>query len=249
MPIDLGFLQATNNHRLKFAFMWANHDWLEIQPYKRGTPPKLLFPARSRPAGFERICDHVIKDYFQQPSYWRINGRPYFSFYELTKLLESFGSVEATRAALDQIPRQGPRRRTAGTAPQRRGLGAADSAGREQARGPAKLVRDLGFDSVTSYVWVHHVPLPDKSTDYNDVRDEYFKPTGTRREKLFGVPYFPNVTHGLGSQSARGPGGRVRQFRLSVHQHHRPATRRERSARRWRGPKSVCSPRPAARES
>lgn len=25
--IDIGFLQATNNHRLKFAFMWANHDW------------------------------------------------------------------------------------------------------------------------------------------------------------------------------------------------------------------------------
>src|ERR1700679_157629 len=26
-PIDRGFLQATNTTRLKFAFMWANHDW------------------------------------------------------------------------------------------------------------------------------------------------------------------------------------------------------------------------------
>ena len=38
-PIDIGFLQATNNHRLKFAFMWANHDWLEIQPSKQLSYP------------------------------------------------------------------------------------------------------------------------------------------------------------------------------------------------------------------
>ncbi len=42
-PIDRGFLQATNHHRLKFAFLWANHDWAEIQPYKRGTPQKVMY--------------------------------------------------------------------------------------------------------------------------------------------------------------------------------------------------------------
>ena len=47
-PIDIGFLKATNNHRLKFAFMWANHDWLEIQPYKRGTPQKVSAPHEIR---------------------------------------------------------------------------------------------------------------------------------------------------------------------------------------------------------
>ena len=102
-PIDHGFLQATNNQRLKFGFMWANHDWLEIHPYKRGTPQQLRFPGQVTPAGFAKICDHVIKDYFQHPSYWRIDGRPSFSFYELTTLLEGFGSVAATRAALDQF--------------------------------------------------------------------------------------------------------------------------------------------------
>jgi hypothetical protein len=102
-PIDIGFLKAKNNQRLKFALMWANHDWQEIQPYKRGAPPKLLFPGKVTPATFEKIGDHVIKDYFVHPSYWRIDGRPYFSFYGLSKLLENFGSVEATRAALDQF--------------------------------------------------------------------------------------------------------------------------------------------------
>jgi hypothetical protein len=35
----------------------------------------------------------------------------------------------------------------------------------------AKLVRELGFDSVTSYVWIHHVPLPRQVTDYDFVRE------------------------------------------------------------------------------
>ncbi len=35
-PIDRGFLKAPNNSRLRFAFMWANHDWEDIHPYRRG---------------------------------------------------------------------------------------------------------------------------------------------------------------------------------------------------------------------
>jgi hypothetical protein len=62
----------------------------------------------------------------------------------------------------------------------------------------ARRVRDLGFDSVTSYVWVHHVPLPRQVTDYNFVRDEYLK-YWDQAEKMFSVPYFPNVTMGWDS--------------------------------------------------
>ena len=30
-PLDRGFLGAANCDRLKFALMWANHDWIEIR--------------------------------------------------------------------------------------------------------------------------------------------------------------------------------------------------------------------------
>ena len=197
-PIDKGFLGAKNNSRLKFALMWANHDWLEIHPKKRGTPEKLLYPGKVTPATFERICDHVIKDYFLQPSYWRIDGRPYFSFYELSKLLESFGSVPATRAALDQFR---ARARAAGLP----GLhlnavvwGQPILPGEKAPIDAATLVRELGFDSVTSYVWIHHVPLPRQVTDYDFVRDRYFE-YWTEAEKRFAMPYFPNVTMGWDS--------------------------------------------------
>ena len=56
-PIDLGFLKAKNNARLKFAFMWANHDWLEIHPYRRGTERKVLYPGAVTPEKFEKLCE------------------------------------------------------------------------------------------------------------------------------------------------------------------------------------------------
>jgi hypothetical protein len=197
-PINLGFLQATNNHRLKFAFMWANHDWLEIQPYKRGTPKKVLFPGKVTPAGFDRICDHVIKDYFQHPSYWRIEGRPYFSFYDLTKLLESFGSVEATRAALDKFRATVVAAGLAGLHLNAVVWGQPILPGDKKPADAPKLVNELGFDSVTSYVWIHHVPLPKQVTDYNFVRVEYFR-YWERAAKMFSMPYFPNVSMGWDS--------------------------------------------------
>ena len=194
-PIDDGFLKAGNNSRLKFAFMWANHDWQEIQPYKRGTERKVLYPGVVTPESFDRICDHVIKDYFPHPSYWKIDGKPYFSFYDLTMLLKNFGSAEATRAALDKF-------RAKTTAAGLPGLhlnavvwGQPILPGEKTPADPVKLVKDLGFDSVTSYVWIHHVPLPKQQTDYNYVRDAYFR-YWDEAERKFNVPYYPNVTMG-----------------------------------------------------
>ena len=194
-PIDEGFLKATNNNRLKFAFMWANHDWNEIQPYKRGKPQQLLFPGKVTPASFDKICDHVIKDYFLHPSYWRIEGRPYFSFYDLSKLMANFGSLEATRAALDKFRAKAVAAGLPGLHLNAVVWGQPILPGEKTPADSAKLVRDLGFASVTSYVWIHHVLLPKQQTDYNEVRDKYFA-YWDKAEKMFDVPYFPNVTMG-----------------------------------------------------
>ena len=197
-PIDSGFLKARNNARLKFALMWANHDWQEIQPYKLGSKREILYPGVVTPESFDKICDHVIRSYFKHPSYWRIDGKPYFSFYDLTKLMEGFGSVEATRAALDKF-------RATAIAAGLPGLhlnavvwGHAVLPVEKVPADPVQLVKDLGFDSVTSYVWIHHVALPKLQTDYNEVRDAYFRYWNEATRK-FDVPYYPNVTMGWDS--------------------------------------------------
>lgn len=194
-PIDLGFLKASNNNRLRFAFMWANHDWIELHPYTKGAPRTVLYPGKVTPANFTRICDHVINHYFKHPSYWKLDGKPYFSFYDLSRLLENFGSVEATRAGLDAFRAQVKAAGFPGLHLNAVSWGRPILPGEKVPLDSAKLVRDLGFDSVTSYVWIHHAPLPRQATDYNEVRDAYCA-YWDRAKKMFDVPYFPNVSMG-----------------------------------------------------
>jgi len=197
-PIDSGFLKAANNHRLKFALMWANHDWTDIHPYRRGTPAKLLYPGAVTTATFDRICDHVIEHYFRHPSYWKIDDRPYFSVYELYKLVESCGGVDQTKTALDRFRAKVKAAGLPGLHLNAVTWGVQILPGETTVADPAALIHRLGFDSVTSYVWIHHVGLPKLPTDYNWVRDQYFT-YWDEAEKKFGVPYFPNVTMGWDS--------------------------------------------------
>jgi len=46
-------------------------------------------------------------------------------------------------------------------------LGSTILPGEQKPVDAAQLVKDLGFDSVTSYVWIHHVGLPKQQTDYD----------------------------------------------------------------------------------
>ena len=197
--INEGFLKATNNSRIQFAFMWANHDWQgNLFPYKKGEPKNVLYPGKVSPATFESICDHLIKDYFLRSNYWRIDGKPYFSFYDLSTLLESFGSVERTRAALDGFRAKARAAGLSGVHLNAVAWGQPLLPGGKVPADSAKLVRDVGFDSVASYVWLHHAAMSQQATDYDVVRDAYFA-YWDRALKMFNVPYFPNVTMGWDS--------------------------------------------------
>jgi hypothetical protein len=193
--LDQGFLKASNHQRLKFSLMWANHDWVDIMPYKRGTPQKLLYPGRMTPKNFTRMCDHIIKDYFLQPSYWKIDGKPYFSIYDLSRLLESFGSVALTRLALDRFRSQAVASGLPGIHLNAVVWGQPVLPGEKTPADPVKLVQELGFDSITSYVWVHHVSLPQLQTPYNWCRDRYLE-YWSKTVTAFQAPYYPNVSMG-----------------------------------------------------
>jgi hypothetical protein len=201
--LDRGYLHAPNRKRVKFALMWANHDWIDIHPYRRGTPYKLLYPGRVSPENFEKICDHVITDYFRQPSYWKIDGKPYFSFYDLSKLVENFGSVPAARAALDRFRAKAHATGLPGLHLNAVAWGQPILPGEKRPTDLARLIRDLGFDSVTSYVWIHHVPLNEPQTDYNQVRDAY-NAYWDRAASMYGLPFFPNVSMGWDSSPRAG---------------------------------------------
>jgi len=197
-PLDRGFFGARNNGRLKFGLMWANHDWVELFPARRGEVSETIYTGAVTPANFERICSHVVDRYFRHPSYWLIDGCPYFSFYDLSKLLLGFSSLEEARASLEKFRDM---TRAAGFPNLHLNAvvwGATVMPWQDKPVDPKSVVDGLGFDSVTSYVWFHHVDLPHLETDYDYVRDGYLR-HWDRMKKEFHQPYYPNVSMGWDS--------------------------------------------------
>ena len=197
--LERGFLKAANANRLKFGIMWANHDWQDIQPAQRSRPCNVLAKGAIDAATFRAATDHCIQTYFAQPSYWRVNGGLYFSIYELMTLVDGLGSVENTRKELDGFRE---RVRAAGLGELHLNAvvwGVQILPGEKTIKSPNELLAALGFDSVTSYVWVHHQPLDVfPRTSYTRMRDESIKDWQKLSDK-FDLPYAPNVTMGWDS--------------------------------------------------
>lgn len=201
--LEKGFLQASNNHRLKFALMWANHDWVDIHPSKRMASPlesaSLLYPGAVTEETFERATDHCIRNYFRHASYWRLDGCPYFSIYSIERLIAGFGGVEDTRRALARFREKV---KAAGFADLHLNAVVFTNAilpGESVALDTAAVVESLGFNSVTSYVWIHHYSkgtFPE--VDYDTVKDAYFDYWSDIANRC-PLPYYPNVTMGWDS--------------------------------------------------
>ena len=196
--LDDGFLKAPNTGKIKFSLMWANHDWIEIFPYTYGNPQNVIRPGKVSPEGYDRICDHVINNYFKKSNYWLLDGKPYFSIYDIQKFVESFGSIEATKAAMDRMRKKAVEAGLKGVHWNLVVWGVPVLPVEKAPENPAELIKILGFDSATSYVWVHHYWLQDRETDYNTVRDNYMA-YWDKAKSEYGVPYFPNVTMGWDS--------------------------------------------------
>ena len=196
--LDEGFLQAKNTGRIKFSLMWANHNWISIFPYQRGTEQTILYPAKISLKRYDEICDHLIKDYFTKSNYWLIEGKAYFSIYDVQKFVENFGSIDAAKEAMNLLRNKAIAAGLKGVHWNLVAWGRPVLPVENPPGNIAELIRQLGFDSATTYVWVHHAALPDTQTDYNNARDAYFK-HWDKAIIEYDVPYFPNVTMGWDS--------------------------------------------------
>ncbi len=194
--LEEGFMKAPNSERMQFGIMWANHDWINIHPAKLYTTPQVLYPGSITPETFDVMTDHIINHYFSHPSYWKIAGCPYFSVYELFRMVEGFGGLEKTRVALE-IFRE--KTKAAGFPDLHlNGVtwGIQLLPGEQAVSNPAELVSYLNFQSVTSYVWIHQIALDQfPETPYNEVMEKA-REVWQKGCTEFPVPYHPNVTVG-----------------------------------------------------
>jgi hypothetical protein len=197
--VEEGFMKAPNVDKMKFGVMWANHDWIDIHPAILNKKPELLYPGTVTLETFEKMTDHLIKNYFSHDSYWRIDSCPMFSVYELHTLMKSFGGVEQTAAALKRFREKTIAAGFPGLHLNAVAWGVQILPSETVVKDVETLIERLGFDSVTSYVWIHEIRLDTfPQTPYKEVMD---KATGIWQREVdrFGVPYYPNVTMGWDS--------------------------------------------------
>jgi len=201
--LEKGFLNERNSGKLKFALMWANHDWTDIHPARldecQSGRHTLLYPGTITRETFDRAVDYTIERYFKHPDYWQIDGAPYFSIYDLPAMVRSLGGVKGLREALVSFR---ARTRAAGFKDLHLNQVLWNTGilpGETAMRDPGSLLETLGFDSFTSYVWVHHAALDQfPETDYRAVFRQY-RTYWEQVSKEIRLPYFPNATVGWDS--------------------------------------------------
>ncbi|WP_288608893.1 glycoside hydrolase family 99-like domain-containing protein [uncultured Victivallis sp.] len=208
--LNEGFLPVSGD--FPFALMWCNHRRANAHPAPYTGNIEIGSPAGVSPDKFEVMTDHIVKDYFSQPNYLKIDGKPYFSIFVPGVFLRMFGSAEAAAAALERFRAKARRAGFPGIHLHFNYDGLfhlfdglegrkpfADDDPLKNYRGtPADLVRLFGLDSTGAYNWSEHC------TDFNGfpridaelLRQDYLRFLESHPDGVFTLPYSPTVTTG-----------------------------------------------------
>jgi hypothetical protein len=173
-----GFLKAKNKDKMKFYLMWANHpvglawDKRNADDAKTKKSDALLRRGNTDRDEFEIICHRFIEKYFSQPNYYTIDDKPVFMIYSLNNLIYGLGGVEQTIDALKWFRKEVKKAGYKGLELQYslRLDGQRDIIAREFNYGEEKeLVKQLGFNSLTHYVYAHMTGI---DRDYKEVLED-----------------------------------------------------------------------------
>ena len=196
--LNNGFLKAKNNEKMFFYLMWANHDvkknyW---NHYKYDSD-SLLWTGSVDQENYRIIVDRVIRQYFHQSNYFRINDKPVFSIFNFHKFVGDCKGLDGAREALDYFRAETIKAGFPGLHIQVIAFGGSKKNPGilrdelSEGKSNSELVSYLGINSVTKYNWGHRLGVE----DYIVWGEEAMK----RREnwdEVLDIPYFPNVSIG-----------------------------------------------------
>jgi len=192
-----GYLKASNNERVKFYIMWANHNVCNIWDKRiSNIPGNLIWDGSVDRKEFERIANRMIEKYFKHPSYYTIDSKPVLMIYDTANLLRGLGGVKATRDALEWFRQQAAFSGLPGLHLQMTAWGninynlsGVDGGAVATTR---EIVESLGFDSISHYQFVHFTNI---DRDYNEIMEDVLKEWDLM-DKNFDIPYFPHISVG-----------------------------------------------------
>lgn len=194
--INNGFLKAKNNDQIRFYIMWANHTANSYWDRKMQDKTKVLWPGECDRKNFDIVVDRIISQYFKHPSYYKIDGKPVFSIYELSTLIKGLGGIQNTKEALDSFRKKTVEAGFPGLHLQAILWGAIPKnlAGvpGDQSQTQGGVLDYFGFNSLTNYSWVHFIS-PDN--DYIDWANQATA-MWPKFDQEFSIPFFPHVSIG-----------------------------------------------------
>ena len=198
--LDNGFLKAENRDRMKFFVMWANHNANYVWDKRNSDLPNawetIVWRGDVDRKEFEVIGHRLIDNYFHQPNYYTIDGKPVFMLYNMSNLISGLGGEKHVIEAFDWLREEAVRSGLPGL----HLLGIPLRSKKPNLSGvddPYKSLQisslaEFGVDSATDYSFAQFAnPGRDYLEILPDVQEEWRK-----LEKNCGVPYIPHVTIG-----------------------------------------------------
>lgn len=192
--LNEGFLKAENTNDMTFALMWANHTWTSIHPAKLHEPYEIEFEGAVSPEAFKRITNKIINEYFTKENYLRVDGKPYFSIYEIKSLLSTFKTVEGLNNAIKEFREEA--RKVVGEIHINAVVGMLSLLPGEEIQTSFSSFNQLDVDSYSSYCWLHHYLMYNFPKDDYDAAAKYYIGGLNYILEQTDKPYFPCISMG-----------------------------------------------------
>ena len=195
--INDGFLKASNCNDMKFYIMWANHNAYHTWD-KRNSDDfhTYVWSGAVDRKQFEIIGKRWIVQYFSKDNYYKIDGKPVVSIYELYNFVMGLGGVNEAKEAMLWLENEAKKAGLSGVHFQfvrwngsEENLTGVDGNVLETG---AELMELLGFHSLTNYQFVHFTNI---DRDYNDIMEDV-KKEWEKIIKEYKIPYYPHVSVG-----------------------------------------------------
>ena len=192
-----GFLKAPNNKRMKFYLMWANHDVGQTWDIRTSSDvDATIWEGKVDRGQFEIIGKRWLEKYFTLDNYYKIDGKPVVSIYDLCNFVASFGGAKETKDAMQWLDREARKYDLPGVhfqfirwSADTENLSGVDNNVMETG---AELMELLGFASLTHYQFVHFANI---DRDYAEIMEDV-KQEWEEINSEYAIPYYPHVSIG-----------------------------------------------------
>ena len=196
--LNSGFLKASNNQKMKFYLMWANHDHNSYLDPANPDKNKIYWKGGVDSQTFVKMISHIINDYFKRPNYYKIDGMPVFSIYELGTFIKGIGGTEKAKAALEIFRQKTIAAGFPGLHLQAIVWGqipkSLDGVPSDRVKTQNEALLYLGFNSMTNYQWIHYTNIAPQEDYARWARKGIAK--WAEYDSTFTIPYFPQVSIG-----------------------------------------------------